>query len=146
METQMIVHGALIISTAGLSRRFDELAAVNDLTFSVSAGTTFGLLGPNGAGKSTLIRMPTTLLPPSSGEQPAPLLSIMSTIRETSLDSDRRRDEWATPSLRTMGLDVLRKFWPEMARRLRVPFRDMREQMAPTAASEAFGRCRFKEH
>jgi hypothetical protein len=33
--------------------------------------------------------------------------------------------------LEDMGFDVLREFWPEMARRLRVPFRDMREQTAP---------------
>lgn len=63
----MIVQSAPIISTSGLSRCFDELVAVNGLTFSVSSGTIFGLLGPNGAGKSTLIRMLTTLLPPSSG-------------------------------------------------------------------------------
>src|SRR6516225_1020979 len=66
-KPKMIVGCPPIISTAGLSRRFDELVAVKDLTFSVSAGTTFGLLGPNAAGKSTLIRMLTTLLPPSSG-------------------------------------------------------------------------------
>jgi ABC-2 type transport system ATP-binding protein len=41
------------------------LAAVNELTFSVDAGSIFGLLGPNGAGKSTLIKMLTTLLPPT---------------------------------------------------------------------------------
>jgi ABC-2 type transport system ATP-binding protein len=63
----MIVPDTPIISTASLCRRFDALVAVNDLTFSVSAGTIFGLLGPNGAGKSTLIKMLTTLLPPSRG-------------------------------------------------------------------------------
>jgi len=56
-----------VIATTKLTRRFDGLVAVNDLTFSMGAGTIFGLLGPNGAGKSTLIKMLTTLLPPSSG-------------------------------------------------------------------------------
>ena len=56
-----------IISAAQLTRRFGELVAVNDLTFSMGAGHILGLLGPNGAGKSTLIKMLTTLLPPSSG-------------------------------------------------------------------------------
>jgi ABC-2 type transport system ATP-binding protein len=63
----MTDHAPHIISTEMLTRRFDGLVAVNNLTFSMSVGTIFGLLGPNGAGKSTLIKMLTTLLPPSSG-------------------------------------------------------------------------------
>jgi ABC-2 type transport system ATP-binding protein len=55
------------ITTIGLTRRFEELVAVNQLSFSVAANSIFGLLGPNGAGKSTLIKMLTTLLPPTSG-------------------------------------------------------------------------------
>ena len=64
---RMTDHAPHIISTEMLTRRFDGLVAVNNLTFSMSVGTIFGLLGPNGAGKSTLIKMLTTLLPPSSG-------------------------------------------------------------------------------
>ncbi|MGH9566707.1 MAG: ATP-binding cassette domain-containing protein, partial [Candidatus Angelobacter sp.] len=50
-----------------LTRQYEDLIAVNHLSFSATTGTIFGLLGPNGAGKSTLIKMLTTLLPPSSG-------------------------------------------------------------------------------
>jgi ABC-2 type transport system ATP-binding protein len=50
-----------------LTRRFDRLVAVDQLTFLADAGSIFGLLGPNGAGKSTLIKMLTTLLPASGG-------------------------------------------------------------------------------
>jgi ABC-2 type transport system ATP-binding protein len=55
------------IQVESLTKRFGSLLAVDHLTFSCAAGSTFGLLGANGAGKSTLIKMLTTLLPPSSG-------------------------------------------------------------------------------
>jgi ABC-2 type transport system ATP-binding protein len=50
-----------------LVKKFNDLVAVNDITFNVANGEIFGLLGPNGAGKTTLIRMMTTLTPPTSG-------------------------------------------------------------------------------
>ena len=48
-------------------KRYGDLVAVDDVSFTVAAGETLGLLGPNGAGKSTLIRMMTTLVPITSG-------------------------------------------------------------------------------
>ena len=57
-----------ILQTEGLTRRFNSLVAVNDLSISVRAGEVFGLLGPNGAGKTTTIKMLITLLPPTSGK------------------------------------------------------------------------------
>jgi ABC-2 type transport system ATP-binding protein len=55
------------IEVSHLTKRFGQLAAVDDVTFTVESGELFGLLGPNGAGKTTLIRMLTTLTPPTSG-------------------------------------------------------------------------------
>ena len=55
------------IHTHGLTRRFGELTAVDDVTFTVAPGQFFGFLGPNGAGKSTTIKMLTGLLEPSAG-------------------------------------------------------------------------------
>jgi len=55
------------VETRSITKRYDSLVAVNQLTFSFAQGSIFGLLGPNGAGKSTLIKMLTTLLPPSEG-------------------------------------------------------------------------------
>jgi ABC-2 type transport system ATP-binding protein len=55
------------IQTCGLTRRFGDLAAVDDVTFGVAQGQFFGFLGPNGAGKSTTIKMLTGLLEPSAG-------------------------------------------------------------------------------
>ena len=55
------------IQTHGLTRRFGDLTAVEDVTLSVAPGQFFGFLGPNGAGKSTTIKMLTGLLAPTSG-------------------------------------------------------------------------------
>jgi ABC-type multidrug transport system ATPase subunit len=57
-----------IIRVQNLSKRFGELQAVNQLSFSVTAGEVYGFLGQNGAGKSTTIRMLLTLIEPDEGE------------------------------------------------------------------------------
>jgi ABC-2 type transport system ATP-binding protein len=59
--------GVSAIAVREVSKRFGDFTAVDQVSFSVDTGETFGLLGPNGAGKSTLIRMMTTLLPLTSG-------------------------------------------------------------------------------
>ncbi|WP_256684370.1 ATP-binding cassette domain-containing protein [Halococcus qingdaonensis] len=55
------------IRVEGLTKEFDAVTAVDDLSFAVEQGEIFGLLGPNGAGKSTLINMLVTLLDSTSG-------------------------------------------------------------------------------
>ncbi len=55
------------IDVRGLTKRFGDLTAVNQISFAVEEGEIFGLLGPNGAGKSTLVRMLTTLIAPTAG-------------------------------------------------------------------------------
>ena len=62
-----IESGVPAIAVEGVSKRFGDFTAVDQVSFRVGTGETFGLLGPNGAGKSTLIRMMTTLLPITSG-------------------------------------------------------------------------------
>jgi ABC-2 type transport system ATP-binding protein len=64
---KQIKTGVSAIAVEGVSKRFGDFTAVEQVSFSVKTGETFGLLGPNGAGKSTLIRMMTTLLPITSG-------------------------------------------------------------------------------
>jgi len=55
------------IETDGLTKKFGDFTAVDDVSFTVKKGEIFGFLGPNGAGKSTTIKMLTTLLYPTSG-------------------------------------------------------------------------------
>jgi ABC-2 type transport system ATP-binding protein len=57
-----------IIDIKNLTKEFDGLKAVDNVSFSVNEGEIFGLLGPNGAGKTTTIKMLTTLLNPTNGE------------------------------------------------------------------------------
>ena len=56
-----------IIEVKNLTKKFNGLVAVNNVSFSVKEGELFGFLGPNGAGKTTTIRILTTLLGPTSG-------------------------------------------------------------------------------
>ena len=55
------------IEVAGLSRTFNDLRAVDNISFTVDAGEIFGFLGHNGAGKTTSIRMLTGQLRPTAG-------------------------------------------------------------------------------
>lgn len=55
------------IKASGLTKRYGELLAVDNIDFEVRVGEFFGLLGPNGAGKTTTIRLMTGILRPDSG-------------------------------------------------------------------------------
>ena len=56
-----------VIVAEGLQKRFGDVEAVRDLSFTVRAGQVVGLLGPNGAGKTTTVRLLTTLVPIDAG-------------------------------------------------------------------------------
>ena len=55
------------ISVANLSKKYDDLLAVNDANFSVPSGSICGFIGPNGSGKTTTIRALLGLISPTSG-------------------------------------------------------------------------------
>lgn len=55
------------ISTRGLTKKFKDLSAVDNVSFHIKTGEIFGFLGPNGSGKSTTMKMLCGLLTPSSG-------------------------------------------------------------------------------
>ena len=55
------------ITTQNITKKYDDILAVNQITFDVNQGELFGLIGPDGAGKTTLFRILTTLLLPDEG-------------------------------------------------------------------------------
>jgi ABC-2 type transport system ATP-binding protein len=57
-----------IIEVRNLKKVFDDITAVDDISFDIKEGEIFAFLGPNGAGKSTTIKMLTTLLNPTGGQ------------------------------------------------------------------------------
>ncbi|MGY2083937.1 ABC transporter ATP-binding protein [Blastococcus sp. SYSU DS0539] len=56
-----------VIEVAGLTKRYGEVTAVEDVTFTAEAGRVLGFLGPNGAGKTTTLRMLMGLVAPTAG-------------------------------------------------------------------------------
>lgn len=56
-----------MLELKNLTKKFGEITAVNDVSFSVGKGEVFGLLGENGAGKTTALRLLATMLKPTSG-------------------------------------------------------------------------------
>jgi ABC-2 type transport system ATP-binding protein len=57
-----------IIEIQGLTKKYGDLVALNELNLNIEEGAVFGFIGPNGAGKTTTMRILTTLLRPTSGK------------------------------------------------------------------------------
>ena len=76
--------GPFAIEVSHLAKSYDQIRAIDDISFQVTGGEIFGLLGPNGAGKSTTLRILITLLHPTSGK--ATVLGM-----DTVADADRVR-------------------------------------------------------
>lgn len=56
-----------MLEVTGLTKRFNRLAVVDDVSFRIDPGEVYGYLGPNGSGKTTTVKMLTGLLEPSAG-------------------------------------------------------------------------------
>ncbi len=57
-----------IVETRGLTKRYGQFGALEDLNLTIEPGVVFGFIGPNGAGKTTSMRILATLLDPTAGE------------------------------------------------------------------------------
>ena len=62
------LSGDPVVRVSSLTKRYGEIVAVDDVTFSLAAGTVTGFLGPNGAGKTTTLRLLLGLAEPTEGE------------------------------------------------------------------------------
>lgn len=67
-EIGAAVEIAPAVEIDGVSKRFDDLVAVDQISLRVPVGKTLGLIGPNGAGKTTLLRLISTLALPDVGD------------------------------------------------------------------------------
>jgi ABC-2 type transport system ATP-binding protein len=57
-----------MLELQGLTRRYGDLVALDDLSFAVAEGQMFGFVGPNGAGKTTAMRIVLGVLEPDAGQ------------------------------------------------------------------------------
>jgi len=71
-----------VIKAEGLTKKFGELIAVEDVSLEISRGNIFGFLGPNGSGKSTVIRMLCGLLQPTAGRAELDGLDVVAEAEE----------------------------------------------------------------
>ena len=88
-----------MIEARGLTKRYGDKLAVDDLTFTVRPGIVTGFLGPNGAGKSTTMRMLLGLDAPTRGtatiggrryaDQPAPLREVGALLEAKAIHTGR---------------------------------------------------------
>jgi len=67
-ETSTMQPPEKLVEVTGLTKKFGEHTAVNNLSFTVNRGDIYGFLGQNGAGKSTTIRMLLSLIRPTDGQ------------------------------------------------------------------------------
>jgi len=71
-----------MLNISHLSKTFDTLKAVDDISFAIGDGEIFGFLGPNGAGKTTTISMIAGLLKPDSGKIQVDNMDLKSDIQK----------------------------------------------------------------
>ena len=57
----------ILVNAENLTKKFDELVAVDRVNFEIYKGESFGFLGPNGAGKTTIMRMIQSVSPITHG-------------------------------------------------------------------------------
>lgn len=88
------------ITVSEITKNFDGITAVDNVTFEVKEGEFFGFLGPNGAGKTTLIRMLTTLLKPTSGH------AVVSCCDVVKAPTEVRNHIGVVPQAMTSDLDL----------------------------------------
>ena len=103
-----------MIEARGLTKRYGDKTAVEDLSFTVRSGVVTGFLGPNGAGKSTTMRLIVGLDAPSSGvvtvngrpyaEHPAPLREVGALLEARAVHTGRTATNHLLAMAATAGI------------------------------------------
>jgi ABC-2 type transport system ATP-binding protein len=103
-----------MIEAHGLTKRYGDKLAVDDLTFTIRPGLVTGFLGPNGAGKSTTIRMIIGLDAPTAGtvtvngrpyaDHPAPLREVGALLEAKAVHTGRSADNHLLALAATTGI------------------------------------------
>jgi len=106
------------IEIQGLSKRFGEVTAVDDLSFSAREGAVTGFLGPNGAGKTTTLRMLLGLVAPTSGTATfdgrtyprlaGPIRHVGAVLESTSFHPGRRARQHLAVQALAAGIPMAR--------------------------------------
>src|SRR4051794_29751983 len=107
-----------MIEVRGLTKRFGDLVAVDDVSFTVRPGVITGFLGPNGAGKTTTLRMILGLATPTSGtvsfdgrpfsQLPAPLRQVGALLDARAVHPSRTASQHLHALARSNGIDPRR--------------------------------------
>jgi len=114
-ETTTGAVGSSRIEVDRLTKRFGDLTAVDDLSFTVEPGRITGFLGPNGAGKTTTLRMLLGLVRPTSGtatiggrlyhDIPSPMAAVGSALEATNFHPGRTGRDHLRVLADTTGID-----------------------------------------
>ncbi len=123
------------IEVEGLTKRYGDVRAVDDVSFTIRKGEVVGLLGPNGAGKTTTMKVLTCYMPPTSGTVRLDGLDVVDAPLEV-----RRRIGYlpeSVPLYDEMGVDEYLRF---IARVRGIPPARRRE-----AIGDIVRRCGLKE-
>ncbi|MCD4739032.1 MAG: ABC transporter ATP-binding protein [Anaerolineae bacterium] len=122
-----------MITLQGLTKRFDELTAVDQVDLTVPAGEIVALLGPNGAGKTTTVRMLAAILKPTAGSAQVAGYDVIKDARRVRRNVGMLTE---SPGLyeRMSGweyLDFFGELWelPDLARQRRIDYLAERFEM-----------------
>lgn len=79
-----------VVSTQGLTKRYGNFTALENLNMQIEAGAIFGFIGPNGAGKTTTMRILATLLEPTAGDAQVCGFSVLNQSKENQTEIRKR--------------------------------------------------------
>ena len=88
-----------------VSKRFDSLKVLNDLSFHVSSGDILGVVGPSGVGKTTILRLITGIIAPDEGSVQVAEGAVGYVFQEPRLLPWRTALDNVAVALRAQGMD-----------------------------------------